>query len=523
MSLLVDYPVSLPTELIPQDADAPSVAATFASGINQFEEGHFVRDALWRDTFALTGTLRTFYSATVIATAWRQTSAIAKVGPIAINSESASIIRIGPKISWLSVGFSFRTNGCLPTTCSGFLSLVPSGDGKWRIWVLRTILEQLKGQPNVNFLKPIRANGHTINEYQSQEGMSNGSSVNGEGDEAHFDCVVIGGGQAGLSVGGRLQALDISYVIVDKNPEIGDSWKRRYNSARLHTTREYAHLPFDRTFPSTYQDWLTKDDLAQGYKDWVLKFGINIRQNSFPTKGTWDSDRNLWTLKIQQNGSDKSITSSYIVLAGGAGSLTPISPTYADRDIFEGTVMHSVNYTEPSAWGGKHGVVVGTANTAHDVADDMVQAGLTSVTMVQRGHTYVLPAEYHAKIANLTYNENFPMELADKMGNSNPAAVADLLSQHGMHTRAREEPERFDVLEKVGFKLDRFGSIIHHIMNRMGGHYIDVGTSKKIADGSVRSANCSQLSQIFHTDIKSTDKNEVRCSTHSIHQRRTGV
>jgi thioredoxin reductase len=430
MSKLVDYPVSLPTGIIRPDTDASAVA----SEIDHLEEHHFVKDALWRDTFALTGTLRTFYSAPAIATAWKETSTRGKVGPLAIKPESASIVRIGENVAWLNVAFSFEANGTPQTTCSGFLSLVPDGKGQWRIWLLRTILEQLKDQPNVDVLKSAKTNGN---------------SMNGHADKTHFDCVVIGGGQAGLSASGRMQALGISYVIVDKNPEVGDSWKTRYNSAKLHTTREYAHLPFDRTFPSHYQDWLTKDDLAQGYKDWVSKFGINIWQKTTPKKGTWDPIQNLWKLDILKEGNEQSITYVYIVLAGGVGSLTPVTPTYADREMFEGTAMHSVDYTEPSSWKGKHGVVIGTANTAHDVANDMVTASFASITMVQRGTTYVLPAEYHAKVADLTYNAKFPTELADRIGNSSPFAVADLVSQIGLHASAAEEPERFDALERA--------------------------------------------------------------------------
>jgi hypothetical protein len=48
------------------------------------------------------------------------------------------------------------------------------------------------------------------------------------------------------------------------------------------------------------------------------------------------------------------------------------------------------------------------------------------------------------------------------------------------------EKPRFDALEAAGFKLDRYGSIIHHLYNRMGGHYMDVGTSAKISRGLVR-------------------------------------
>ena len=47
-----------------------------------------------------------------------------------------------------------------------------------------------------------------------------------------FDCVVVGGGQAGLATGGRLKALGVSYVVLDKNERVGDSWKLRYDCAK---------------------------------------------------------------------------------------------------------------------------------------------------------------------------------------------------------------------------------------------------------------------------------------------------
>ena len=92
-----------------------------------------------------------------------------------------------------------------------------ASEDEWRIWTLRSILEQLKGQPNVDILEV--ANG-------------NGKASNGHGEESHFDCVVVGGGQAGLSQGGRLKALGISYVVLDEHEKVGDNWKLRYGSAR---------------------------------------------------------------------------------------------------------------------------------------------------------------------------------------------------------------------------------------------------------------------------------------------------
>jgi hypothetical protein len=50
---------------------------------------------------------------------------------------------------------------------------------------------------------------------------------------------------------------------------------------------------------------------------------------------------------------------------------------------------------------------------------------------------------------------------------------------------AAAEPERYVALERVGFKVDPFGSITYQLYERFGGHYVDVGASAKIAAGLV--------------------------------------
>ncbi|KUJ21180.1 dimethylaniline monooxygenase (N-oxide forming) [Mollisia scopiformis] len=474
MSTLVNYPCALPTTPIPTTINSLSIAQQLTPKLPHLTPQDFAQDALWRDIFALTGTLRTFHSATSVSAAWTETSLRAKVHSFTLEPGSVRVVRLPQGSAWIEARFSFETGATPATFCTAIVSLVPDQDGEWRIWVLRTVLEQLKGQPDVDVLQPVTE-------------LKNGY-VNGEGEKGHFDCVVIGGGLAGLSTGGRLKALGVSYVVLDKNRNVGDNWKLRYGSARLHTNREYGHLPFERTFGPEYEEYLSKDDLAKGYAAWVKKFEINIWLGTIVESGTWDSSKHLWTLRLRQDDeNDRLITASFMVLAGGAGGQVPVSPPpYQDRDVFEGTTLHSAEYTTPAQWKGKHGVVVGTANTAHDVADDMLQAGLASVTMIQRSKTYILPAEYYKKVSSLSYNATNPTEVADRGSLTTPFGVADLMSQAVLHDMASKESERFDSLERAGFKTERYGNIQEHILVRLGGHYMDVGASKKIAAGLIK-------------------------------------
>lgn len=263
----------------------------------------------------------------------------------------------------------------------------------------------------------------------------------------------------------------------------------RYDSARLHTSREYSHLPFDRTFPLPYQEFLTKNDLAKGYKDWVDKFGIekNIRFSTALVSGSWDEADKTWTLHVSREGNStmQTLTCRYLVMAVGGGGQVPIMPTYPGQEEFQGIILHSADYKSADSWQGKAGIVIGTANTAHDVAEDMVEAGLSSITMVQRTRTYVLPYEYFKVISDRSYNADVPTVDADREGYTMPYAVTRLLSHKALHGMAAREPERFDALESAGFKVERYGDIMYHICVKLGGHYMDVGCSDMIAKGLV--------------------------------------
>jgi hypothetical protein len=478
-SVLETLPVSLPTSAF-EDLDFDDIAAPIVQSLSSINPSSFSSGSLWRDVFALTGTLRTIYSPEAIVKAWSDTCSSRQAQGFQLIEGSAKPMRLPGDVGWVNISFTFNVRGTPAASCRGFLSLALERDGQWRIWMMRTVLEQLDGAANIDELSI--ANEATTN-------GAHGHHTNGaNGHPQHFEAIVIGAGQAGLGTAGRLQALGIRYLVLDKNAQIGDNWMTRYDSARLHTAREYNHLPFDRTFPLPYQEFLTKYDLARGYRDWVRKFGVesNIWFNTALESGVWDPVSQTYTLMICRDGATQQITTKNVIMATGSGGQTPIMPTLPGHETFRGTIMHSASFKNADAYRGKPGIVIGTANTAHDVAEDMVESSLSSITMVQRSRTYVLPCDYFTAITHRSYNENIPVVDADREGYTMPYAVTRLLSRKGLHAAAAKEPERFDALERVGFRVERFGDIMWHICEKLGGHYMDVGCSALIAQGKVR-------------------------------------
>lgn len=493
MSRLATLPVSLPQPSSPKPPN--DLAERILTSFDNLTEDCFVEDATWRDSYAVTGTLRTFYGTASISRAWKDCLKLSKASIFTIAPIPPEEMRLPGGSFWMEIGYGFETDD---SYCIALVSVVPdpAGGSGWKIWVLRTILQQLKGAPRIDVYDPSAADGG---------GMvnGNGTTTNGTSQESsyQFDCVIVGAGQAGLDAAARCAAQEISYVVIDKQARMGDNWRNRYDSARLHTVREYAHLPYERTFDESYPEYLHKDDLAQAYARYVEKMHINVWLSSLLQSGQWDESRQKWTLHVKTDGVSREVASHFVILAVGAGGQVPSLPVLPGRvslltfdgaastndvqEKFKGVVLHSEEYRSSKGFAGRRGVVVGSANTAHDVADDMLDAGLASVTMVQRSKTFVLPQEWYVQTQTKLYNAALPTDTGDMLSNTYPNAVFRLIGSATFHTLARMDPGRFEALENAGFRVDVFGDPAYHLFERLGGHYMDVGVSAKIAAGQV--------------------------------------
>lgn len=78
-----------------------------------------------------------------------------------------------------------------------------------------------------------------------------------------------------------------------------------------------------------------------------------------------------------------------------------------------------------------------------------------------------------------------PIEVGDRLFFTGPSVLGRLMGNAMLHGKARADPERFNALEKAGFKVDREPELSWYLFERFGGHYMDVGTSAKIAKGLV--------------------------------------
>ena len=95
-------------------------------------------------------------------------------------------------------------------------------------------------------------------------------------DQERCETVIIGAGQAGLSVGYHLKRLRRPCMILDAHDRIGDSWRERWESLRLFSPNRYNGLN-GMPFPGPDFDFATKDEMADYLEAYAARFALPVR------------------------------------------------------------------------------------------------------------------------------------------------------------------------------------------------------------------------------------------------------
>ncbi len=189
--------------------------------------------------------------------------------------------------------------------------------------------------------------------------------------------VVVGAGPAGLSAAARLQGAGIPTLVIDRADSIGSAWRTRYDSFRLHTIRWLSGLP-GLSIPSTFGAWVARDDFIAYLERYAQRFEVRP-QLGVELQGLMPHNGDGWTLST----SDGPLRAERVVLATGACT-EPRIPNWPGQATFRPPVIHSSEYRNPSSYRGQRVLVVGSGNSAAEIAADLAAARDVTVEMAVR-------------------------------------------------------------------------------------------------------------------------------------------
>ncbi len=190
--------------------------------------------------------------------------------------------------------------------------------------------------------------------------------------------VIIGGGQAGLSVGYYLSRQDRPLVILDAFDRIGDNWRTRWDSLRLFTPARYDGLPGMR-FPAPGGSFPTGAEMGDYLEAYAERFGLPTRTGVVVDGVARDGDGFVVTA------GDRRFQADNVVVATGAYR-SPRVPGFASQ-LDPGIVqLHSSEYRNPSQLQPGGVLVVGAGNSGADIGLEVVREHPTSISGRDTGH-----------------------------------------------------------------------------------------------------------------------------------------
>lgn len=182
-----------------------------------------------------------------------------------------------------------------------------------------------------------------------------------------INTVVVGAGQAGLSVGYHLSRLGVPFVILEGNARIGDPWRRRWDSLRLFTPAKFdslAGLPF----PAPPNYFPTKDEMADYLESYARQFALPVRTGVRVERLSRQGDRFLVVAGDRRFEADNVV----VAMANHQKPRTPSFATDLDPAIVR---LHSFEYRNPSQLQPGPVLVVGAGNSGSELAKEAVRAG----------------------------------------------------------------------------------------------------------------------------------------------------
>jgi putative flavoprotein involved in K+ transport len=476
-----------------------SLADVLASGeVGRLGE-LFTDDASWRDIVALTRDIRSVTGTEAMAEMLKR--AVDQVRPESLRLYDGWGPTFMPRVERVEAFFSFET---ALGEGEGVARIDVTG-GVPRAWTLFTAQAALRDHPER------RGKNRPYDlDFAAHFGAPNWADERAV-ERAYLDrepaVLVVGAGQAGLSVAARLRAIGVDTLVIERRNRVGDNWRDRYHSLWLHNEVDMNHLPY-LPFPETWPTYIPKDKMGFWLEAYAEAMDLNVWTGTELATARWDAADGRWTVELTGpagDGATRTVRPVHVVMASGISG-EPRRPDIPGLADFRGPVLHSSEFLGAEPYRGQRVVVFGVANSGSDVAQDL-QAHGAQVTMVQRGSITVVSHSPGSVMLNALYTRGLPTHVADLINIASPGP-ASFDAHRAMTRRVRTVDEDLIArLNAAGFKTDYghdetgFGMKYYRTG---GGHYLNVGCAELIISGAVALRQYEDVDRVVPDGVRLT-------------------
>ncbi len=178
-----------------------------------------------------------------------------------------------------------------------------------------------------------------------------------------LDVVVIGGGQAALSVAYFLRRTSLSYVLLDAEDAPGGAWRHGWSSLRLFSPAQASSLS-GWPMPPVSDGFPTRDHVIDYPARYEGRYQIPV------VRPVWVNAVERGRGRLLVRSVRQSWPARAVVSATGTWR-APFLLAYPGREAFAGTQLHSADYVGPESFAGRRVLVVGGGNSEAQVLAEL--------------------------------------------------------------------------------------------------------------------------------------------------------
>src|SRR5699024_1894483 len=149
-----------------------------------------------------------------------------------------------------------------------------------------------------------------------------------------YDVIIIGGGQAGLSIAYFLRRSSLSYLILDNQQDPGGSWNQTWDNLKLFSPTDYSSLS-GWAMPKSKEEYPTKAEFLSYLSAYENRYDFPIHRPCEVVQV--EKENELFKIKT-----DKAEFYSKTVVSATGTAGQPFVPEYPKQSLFTGTQMHSL-------------------------------------------------------------------------------------------------------------------------------------------------------------------------------------
>ena len=193
------------------------------------------------------------------------------------------------------------------------------------------------------------------------------------------EVVVIGAGQAGLSVAHHLGRLGVGpFVVLDADDAPGGAWQHRWDSLTMrdvHGVADLPGLPFAEVVPEADPRARANVAVPAYFAAYERRFDLPVERPVRVTRVAPVDDDPDGLLRVDST-AGAWLTRSVVNATGTWRS--PFLPAYPGAESFRGRQLHTVDYTGPDDLAGRRVVVVGGGASAVQILGEIAPVAHTT-------------------------------------------------------------------------------------------------------------------------------------------------